>query len=578
MVDLKTMSYTELEEEAQKIRQSIIESTSINGGHLASNLGVVELTMAIHRNFDIENDTIIFDVSHQCYTHKILTERKLDNLRKMNGVSGFSNPLESKYDSYSLGHSSTSIALAIGEAISCKKKGIQKNIVVVIGDASINNGLAIESLEYLATLEDIKVIVIINDNGMGISQNYSGITKTLNKLRIKRNKVTKSINAKYNFFDRLKRGIKSTFYNKSMFDYFNIKYFPMINGHDFKDLDKYLKFAENYPKSILLHVNTIKGKGYLPAENDLDGHWHHVCKFNIETGETLNNIKTVGEYLCDELINIHDIKSFKVITAGMTLGNGLLNFKEKYPEDLLDVGIAEEMAVELAAGISSQNVVPIVFIYSTFLARSYDQILNDIVRTNKHVVFCIDRAGIVAGDGDTHQGIFDLSFINNLPNVKIYAPASIEEAKDLLIKSIDDEGPIFIRYPKVLEFHESRFNTKWQVIKELEDINVITYGDDVYKLQNFLKNQHIGLINATSIKPLDIELLKELNNTKLIVYEQVNSLGGLFDSINHMVTLNNLHIDLKQIALVDTFLGVGEIEELKEKYLISYNRILEEIK
>jgi len=577
MKSLKEMSFEELNDYAKSIRDNIIKSTSVNGGHLSSNLGVVELTMAIHRNFDIENDTLIFDVSHQCYTHKLLTGRSLDFLRKMDGVSGFSNPKESQYDMYALGHSSTSISIAIGEAIRNKVEGIVKNIIVVIGDASISNGVAIEALNYLGTLKDIKVIVIINDNNKGISYNVGSIAKTLNNVRIKRHKVTKSGNLKYTLLDRIKMGIKGSIYDKSIFDSFNLKYFSGIDGHNFKVLDKYLTYAKNYPSSIILHVKTIKGKGLEKAQNDKLGLWHNINGID-QYGNLIVGPKTVGNYLSEELIKLHDDYSFKVVCPGMVLGCGLEEFNKTYPNDLIDVGIAEENAIAISIGLSSETVTPIVFMYSTFLSRSLDEIL-DASRMNKHLVICLDRCGIVQSDGETHQGIFDLSYLSMIPNIKIYSPSNIIEAKHYLSKAIEEDGLVIIRYPKVLPIGEETDNVNgFKEILPIKDINVITYGRSVDYLKGELSSLDCGLISASTILPLDFSMLEKLSNKKIIIYEESNSIGGLFDLINHYYKLNKVDANLIQVAIENTYLEVGTVDELRNKYNIGLDKLLSIIK
>lgn len=587
MINLKEMNNDQLETTAKEIREKIISVCSTNGGHLASNLGVVELTMAIHKSFNLPDDTLIFDVSHQCYTHKILSgrEEEFDSLRTFNGLSGFTSPEESEYDAFTTGHSSTAVSLAIGRAISNQQAGIKNNVIAVVGDASSTNGLTLEALNFLGAHPELKVIIIINDNDMSVSKNVGALAKTFNKIRIKRKKgFIYKITPRcfHGFLDRMKDGLKHTVYKKSLFDSFNLKYFQGIDGHNFKELERYFNFAKKYPSSVVLHVKTIKGKGYSYAENDKIGNWHNAEPFDIESGvQKINDSQSVGEYLSDILVQEQNIgKHFKVITSAMTLGNGLSSFEVKYPTDLIDVGIAEENAVAIAAGMTSDYVLPIVFVYSTFLQRAYDEILNDVARANKHVVFCLDRSGIVAKDGSTHQGIFDLSYLTPIPNLTIFAPSTLNEAKLALEYAIDAKGPVAIRYPRYLPMgcEVDDKITNWVEELPISSVNVITYGADLEPLKEMLKNKGCGLINARCIKPLDHDMLDRLStSSKLIVYEQVNDIANLDDFIVNYYQSKQLFVRTISISLHETFLKEGTVDELKEYANIGYKRILEEL-
>ena len=581
MEQLKYMTEKELVNLSQDLRQQIINVVSKNGGHLSSNLGIVELVVAIHKVFDTPNDQVIFDVSHQTYAHKILTGRKeeFSTLRQYKGISGFAKPEESEYDVFSSGHSSTAVSQAIGCAIANKENNIENEVIAVVGDASATNGLTLEALNYLGAHKEIKVIIIINDNDMSVSKNVGALAKTFNKIRVKRKKAfIYKITPRFmhGLLDKMKSGLKGTIYKKSLFDAFNLKYFSGIDGHNIKELEKYLNFAKKYPGSVVLHVKTIKGKGYKFAEEDKTGLWHHVGPFNIETGELLNNSNIqVGTYLGDYLNGCNE--QFKAITAAMTLGCGLSSLQSNKPNSIIDVGIAEENAVEIAAGLTTNGITPIVFIYSTFLQRAYDQILHDVTRTNKHVIFCLDRAGIVEGDGDTHQGIFDISYLMPLPNMTILAPSTNENAVSCLEYALKHDGPIAIRYPKYLPNGNSEFTpNKWIIEKELKDINVLTYGSDVEPIKTLLENYNVGLINAISIKPMDYEVLNKLYTTcKLIIYEQINKTASIGEQIK--LALNN-KIEVIHITLPDTYLTEGNIEEIKKINKIDYLRIIEAIK
>lgn len=585
MDSLKELDENQLINLAEEIRKDIITTVSKNGGHLSSNLGIVELTLAIHKVFNTPHDKLIFDVSHQTYAHKIITGRneQFDSLRKLNGLSGFSRPEESEYDVFSAGHSSTAVSLAIGTAIAVKDQENKPNVIAVVGDASATNGLTLEALNYLGANKDIKVIVIINDNDMSVSKNVGALAKTFNKIRVKRDKsFVYKITPKciHGFLDKIKNSLKSIVYKKSIFDAFNLKYFSGIDGHNFKELERYLNYAKEYQGSVVLHIKTQKGKGYSFAENDKVGIWHNVGPFDIETGVELAKPSSgqVGQILTDELINLQEQhKNIKVVCAAMSLGNGIDKFKERFTNDFIDVGIAEENAVTISSGLSTFGKVPFVFIYSTFLQRAYDQIVHDIARTNQHVIFCIDRAGIVSGDGDTHQGIFDVSFLTPLPNMNIMAPSSNQMAKAMINKAYEMSGPIAIRYPKNLpDISESINIDEWNIVYPLNDTNVITYGPDVFELKELLKDSHVGLIDAHTIKPLDIKCLEKLANCRrVIVYEQVNHIGSLSTLIENYFI--NSNVEIRSVSLKDTYLTTGTVSELKEVANISYKDLLEEI-
>lgn len=580
MQQLKKMSNKQLVELSHEIRSQIIDVVSKNGGHLSSNLGIVDLVVALHKVFDTPNDQIIFDVSHQTYAHKILTGRKDDfhTLRKYAGISGFAKPEESNYDVFSSGHSSTAVSQAIGCAIANKEYNREKEVIAVVGDASATNGLTLEALNYLGAHKEIKVIIIINDNDMSVSKNVGALAKTFNKIRVKRKKAfIYKITPRFmhGLLDKMKSGLKGTIYKKSLFDAFNLKYFSGIDGHNFKELEKYLTFAKKYPGSVVLHVKTIKGKGYKFAEDDKTGLWHHVGPFDISTGEFLNKSSLqVGSYLGEFLSNYTE--PYKVITAAMTLGCGLANLQNNHPDKVIDVGIAEENAVEIAAGLATNDLTPVVFIYSTFLQRAYDQIIHDVTRTNKHIVFCIDRAGIVENDGDTHQGIFDISYLLPLPNMTILAPSTNENAVSCLEYALKHDGPVAIRYPKILPNGNSTFiPNQWIIEREIKDINVLSYGGDIEELKVLLSDCNVGIINAISIKPMDYELLNNLKNTKkLIIYEQVNEQASLGEQIK--LVLGN-YIEIVNIALQNTYLTEGNVDEIKEFGNIKYTRIIKEI-
>lgn len=586
LADLKKMNLQELESLASDIRKLIIESVSINGGHLSSNLGVIELTIALHKVFDSPHDKIIFDVSHQCYTHKILTGRANEfmNLRKSNGISGFIKNSESEHDIFEAGHSSTSLSAGLG-FLEAKKSGIDiGEVIAVIGDASITNGVAFEALNYLGAHPEQKMIIVLNDNEMSISKNVGALAKEFNKIRGKGSfKFLRKITP-----NAIKRMLKSYAYHQNIFESLGIKYFEGIDGHNFKDLIKYLNYAKDSSSSVLLHIKTQKGKGYPFSEEDASGYWHHVEPFDITSGTPKNNTlkKTYGEAISNHLIKLIDEgnKEIRVITPAMILGSGLTSFQNQYREYLIDVGIAEENAIVMAASMAQSGLKPIVFIYSTFLQRGYDEIIHDIGRTGQKVILCVDRSGIIDDDGDTHQGIYDVAYLSSIPNLKILAPKNITEAIFALDYALDYQRPVVIRYPKNDENGELKFLAssdflRWDIVrKSSHDLPqyVISYGNLLHQLCEELPNT-VGIINAKNLSDLDKELLNYLSeiNSTVYVYEEVIKNGSLGSLIVNYVYENQIKLNVKAYSLPNCYLEVGKRKELIKKYLPDLKSIIE---
>lgn len=594
---LKTMTDKELEQLAHEIRLKIIKTVSQNGGHLASNLGVVELTIALHQVFDSPFDKIIFDVSHQTYAHKILTDRSKDfsKLRTFGGLSGFAKRSESVHDAFEAGHSSTSLSAAIG--MSYARSAVPNQIgeiITVIGDASITNGLSFEALNFLGANKNHKIIIIINDNEMSISKNVGAIAKAFNRIRVKRPYafiyyLTPPFLRR--FYRRLKTSIKSYVYNNQFFTALGFKYFEGIDGHNFEQLRKYLNFAKRSKESVVLHVKTIKGKGYKYAEEDNTGIWHGIGPFEISSGINKSfdvNKQSFGEIIAEYLSKlIKDFDNIRVITPAMALGSGLQSFKWENPLHFIDVGIAEESAVIMAASMCQEGLRPIVFIYSTFLQRAYDQIIHDVARNRLPVIFCVDRSGIVDDDGDTHQGIFDLAFLRSIPYLTITMPKDASEAKGLIDLALkNDNGPFVIRYPKYQLINDTSVEAKiikygsWEEVLPLKKQTIITYGPDVDEILIRLETEglekKIGLINARFIKPLDTNLLDEIinNDINIIVYEQVIKTSSLSSAILEY----NPSILLQSLCLNETFLETGKVHQLKKAYQISYDELIKILK
>ena len=594
---LKDLDYQELNELSTDIRKFLIENVAKTGGHLSSNLGIVELTIAIHKNFDCPKDKIIFDVGHQAYVHKILTGRAKDfkTLRKLNGLSGFQKISESIYDNYEAGHSSTSLSAALGFALARDMKHQNNNVIAIIGDGSIGNGLCYEALNHIGDAKT-KLIVILNDNEMSISKNVGALHNTLDKIRStkkyhKTMKDTKSVLQKipvvgkylYYLMKHLKESLKKLYMKEGyLFEEFGLNYYGPINGHDFKELDKYLQMAKNETQPVLLHVITTKGKGYKYAQEDKIGLWHGVGPFDIETGKMLapkDDRISWSDAIAKHLINIaKKDKKIIAITPAMANGSKLNSFKEKYPKRFIDVGIAEEHALILANAFSLEGEKPFVSIYSTFLQRGYDEIQQDLARMQGNVVIGIDRAGIVGEDGETHQGIFDIAILNNIPNIIIMAPHDSKEAGDMLYTAFQTKGLVAIRYSKdKVKYDEAKYTLQnigeWQITNYLEkrtcDGYLISYGDflnTALEIQEDLKakNIYLQVINARYIKPMDIKILAMLakQNKPVFVYEEVVSVGSLGSEIAKYLLEHNFNNIYENYTVPDEFIKQGKRAEI----------------
>ncbi len=586
--DIKKYSIAELEELAAEIRKQIIENVSLNGGHLSSNLGIVELTIALHYVFDSPHDKIIFDVSHQTYAHKILTGRSLTGLRTAKGVSGFAKMKESPHDVFEAGHSSTSIAAGLGFVKARTSGAPIGEVVAVVGDASFNNGISFEAINILGENPNEKMIIIINDNEMSISKNVGALARTFNAIQVGRSyRLAKRLVPRFirKFVNRLSGSFKTYVYNDKFFLNLGFSYIEGIDGHNLKQLIKYLQYAKNNKQSVVCHIKTIKGKGYQPAEDDQIGLWHSVPPFNIETGQfsepsKLTNGSVIGDYLIGKVKTFPNIK---VITPAMTLGSGLENFSKYCQENFIDVGIAEETAVIMASSLSLAGFIPIVFIYSSFLQRVYDQILHDIARTNRHVIFCIDRAGLIAGDGDTHQGIYDLAFLKTIPKIKIYEPKSKTDLIKIMEYAILHPAPYAIRYGKqAIDCSKSLIDVNhWDILKPLKAVNIISHGALVSKIATTMEKLQLefGLVDAHCLNPIDKDFLNSLNQNEKMVFhviEEVIENGSLYDDLcKYSKEMPN--ISIIPHTLPNDFLITGTISEMMDKYHLNLEKILKTI-
>ncbi len=542
--DLKTKTIKEKEELATEIRKLIIEIVSKNGGHLASNLGVVELTIALHSVFDMPKDKIIWDVGHQAYVHKILTGRKnkMHTLRKKDGIAGFPKVTESEYDSFNTGHSSTSISIALGMARARDLKKQNYEVVAVIGDGALTGGMALEALNDAGCSKN-NLIVILNDNEMSISKNVGGMATLLAKLRGKKfytktnstlkktlNKIPLTGKLSVKLIQRIKRGIKQLFIQKMFFEDIGYTYLGPVDGHDIEKLENILKIAKSIDGPVLVHVITKKGKGYLPAEREPDK-FHSTSSFIIETGKKKSNKKDYSRVFGDKLVKLaRENKNIVAITASMKEGTGLAEFAGEFPERFFDVGIAEQHALGLAAGLAKAGMKPIVPIYSSFLQRGYDQIMHDICIQNLPVVICVDRAGIVGNDGETHQGIFDLSFLNTIPNLVVMAPKNFEELEEMLAFAIKSEHPIAIRYPRgeeetIISNKKNKIEmSKAEVLKDGNKMAIFAIGKMVAKALAIAEQmEDVAVINMRFLKPIDKKvIIKYGEKTKAIITMEDN--------------------------------------------------------
>lgn len=601
--DLKNFSGRQMNELAGEIREFLIDKISKNGGHLASNLGIVELTLALHRVFDTSKDKLIFDVGHQSYVHKILTGRKedFDTLRQFEGLSGFPKRKESIHDCFDTGHSSTSISAGLGMAISRDLRKESYDVIAVIGDGALTGGLAFEALNHLGSTKT-DMLVILNDNEMSICQNVGGLSNYLCKIRvgsryrsavkrivdtvgsiplIGKRTVTSAI--------ELKNKVKHVFVPGAFFDEMGVKYFGPVDGHDYDSLVSALIELQKIKGPKLLHVLTEKGKGYGYAEENPSA-YHGVGPFDKNLGVFPSKIRTYSDVVGDTLKDIfEEDDEAVVITAAMLTGTGIENLSHQYPRKVIDVGIAEAHAVTLSAGLAASGVKPYFAVYSTFLQRAYDQIVHDVCIQNLSVTFLIDRAGIVGEDGETHQGILDLSYLIPIPNMSIMAPKDADELIAMIHYSKKHTGPLAIRYPrgKAMTMH-SEFPEqdlrKWEVMKKGKQGVLLAVGrmvetaiDIAEKLEK--KGISIQVINARCVKPLDEAMLEEIMEVFDRVYTLEDNLiaGGFGSFVTKYLSDHNFKGEISNFGFPDQFIEHGKIDVLFEKYQLSAEQLTDRI-
>ena len=632
--DVKNLNLQEKKQLAEDIRKYILEVVSQNGGHLASNLGVVELTIALHSVFNEPVDKIVWDVGHQTYVHKILTGRKeeLKNIRKLGGIAGFPKTKESAYDCFNTGHSSTSISAALGMARARDFKGENNSVVAVIGDGALTGGMAIEALNDVG-FSKCKMTVILNDNEMSISPNIGGLNMFLSKLRTKKLYTKSNISGKkiigkipvfgkpiVKIVQRLKRSVKQLIIPKMFFEDIGFTYLGPVDGHNIEQLENILKLSKQVDTPVLIHVLTKKGKGYKIAEENPDK-FHATGPFDLKTGKPkkakgLDYSKVFGNKLV-EMAEKND--KIVAITASMKDGTGLTKFQKQFPKRFFDIGIAEQHAVTLAAGMATQGLIPFVPIYSSFYQRAYDQVIHDIAIQNLHVILCVDRAGIVGADGETHQGLLDMAFFRLVPNLIIMAPKDFKELEDMLEFAVKIEKPVVIRYPRGGEDKDINFEThnkiefgKAEVLKEFnkdissdeknkneqcideknnqniknqivnkgqecaqKNVLIIAIGKMVARAmkiaeQEEKKGNNVCVVNSRFLKPLDrnkiLQLLKESN--EVITIEDGTIINGLGTAIKEIIAEENLaNIEIKTQAYPDDFIQHGSVEQLESMYL-----------
>lgn len=595
--DLKKLTLEEKETLSQEIRDLIIDVTSKNGGHVASNLGVVELTIALHSIFDTPNDKIVWDVGHQCYVHKILTGRReeFQNIRKLGGISGFPKICESEYDNFNTGHSSTSISIATGMARARDILNENYEVVAVIGDGSLTGGMALEALNDAGSSKT-NVKVILNDNEMSISKNVGGIPLYLSKMRTKTgytrsNRKIKSVVSKIPYIGKpiisfahyTKQIIKRAVFRNMYFEDIGFTYLGPVDGHDIKKLEDILERSKKINGPVLIHVVTKKGKGYKLAEENPDK-FHGISAYDKETGEVKKS-KNYSKVFGEKLVKMaSEDKRIVAVTAAMRDGTGLKEFAEKFPDRFFDVGIAEQHALGLIAGMARAGLKPVLPIYSSFLQRGYDQIIHDIALSGIPVTVCIDRAGIVGNDGETHQGIFDLSFLSSIPNIVIMAPKNFEELDKMLEFGVNLDKPVFIRYPRggenfSFESTEDIELGKAEIVQEGTDLSIIAIGNMVGRAEevaSLLPEKSVEIINARFLKPLDEEsILNSIRKTGNCITIEDNLLkGGLGSAVVEAVNKSDIQdAKIKSFGYDDTFVEHGTVKELEDKYGLSAEKI-----
>lgn len=591
--DIKQLSVDELLVLAEDIRRFMIEKLSATGGHLSSNLGVVELTLVLHYLYNSPKDKFIFDVGHQSYVHKILTGRKhmFDTLRKYKGMCGFIKKSESEHDVWEAGHSSTSLSAAMGMAMARDFKGESNKVIALIGDGSLTGGMALEALNHIGH-EKRKLTVVLNDNEMSIAPNVGALHNYLTKIRSDKHykKVKEEVEHLLKKIpaiggtlaktaERVKDSMKYLLVSGMLFEEFGLTYFGPVDGHNIPLLLDTFRQADNVEGPVLIHVVTTKGKGYTPAEADSFA-WHGASPYKIESGQMVKSsgLPQYTDIFGNTLIELAKRDSRIVaVTPAMPGGSGLLTFAKQFPGRMIDVGIAEQHAATLCGALAGEGMKPIFAVYSTFLQRAYDQVVHDICRQNLNVAFAIDRAGFVGADGETHQGVYDIAFLRSLPNIVVMMPKDENEMRNMMKTALEyNDGPIAVRYPRIAvrgvepekEMRSIPIGS-WETVREGEGVALLAIGPmvelaeqaaDVLNMQG-LKAE---VINARFVKPLDAEMLKRLakQNTSLVVIEEGAVLGGLGSAILEFYAMNEIDgMQIRIMGVPDYFVEHGSVKE-----------------
>ncbi len=612
--DLKSLSLSELNQLAEEIRKFMVEKLSLTGGHLAPNLGVVELTLALHYYLNSPQDKIVFDVGHQSYVHKILTGRKdrFDSLRKYKGLCGFAKRNESEHDVWEAGHSSTALSAAMGMAMARDYKGEKHKVVAVVGDAAVASGMSFEALNHIGH-EKTNVIVILNDNEMSIAQNVGAMHNYLSKIRTDKTymkmkeeaenliKKIPAIGGKLaKMGERIKDCLKYLVVSGVIFEELGFNYWGPIDGHDLELLIETLQQAGTVEGPVLIHVVTTKGKGYPPAEAD-QLTWHGLGPYKIESGQV---VKSAGPPMYTEVFGQALIELARqderivAVTPAMPAGSGLLKFAEEFPGRMIDVGIAEQHAATLCGGLAIDGMKPVFAVYSTFLQRAYDQVVHDIARQNLNVIFAIDRAGFVGPDGETHHGVFDIAYMRHIPNLVLLMPKDENELRRMMKTAVAyQDGPIAIRYPRTQGTGQELLQLddldllpigSWETIRDGDDLHMLAVGPDMLAIASAAAEQlaqmdiAVHIVNARSIKPLDEQMLQELAGAKrapIITLEEGSVVGGFGSAVLEYYAAERIRgMTILPIGIPDLFIEHGSIKEQRAEICLTIEHVIAEAK
>lgn len=606
---LKSLNISELEALSEDVRKFLIKNLSETGGHIAPNLGVVELTIALHKVFSSPNDKFLWDVGHQSYVHKILTGRadQFDTLRQYKGLCGFPKVIESEHDVWETGHSSTSLSAAMGMAIARDLKGTKDYVVPIIGDGALTGGMALEALNHIGH-EKTNMIVILNDNEMSIAPNVGALHNMLGRIRTagKYRKVKVDIESimkkipavgdkMASTAERMKDSLKYLFVPGMFFEELGFTYLGPVDGHNYEDLFENLQYAKKTKGPVLVHVLTKKGKGYKPAEDDNIGTWHGTGPYKIETGDFVKSKTSAPAWsslVSDTVIRMaREDDRIVAVTPAMPVGSKLEKFAQEFPNRMFDVGIAEQHATTMSAGLAASGMKPFLAIYSTFLQRAYDQVLHDICRQNLNVFIGIDRSGLVGADGETHQGVYDIAFLRHMPNLVIMMPKDENEGQHMVHTALTyNEGPIAMRYPRgnglgvVMDGElEALPIGSWEVIREGKDAVILTFGTTIemaLEAAGKLEEMDISIkvVNARFIKPMDEEMLHELFQKQLpiLTIEEACLLGGFGSSVLEFASTNGYDLSVvRNMGIPDKFIEHGNVNELLEEIELTSQKAVE---